>query len=106
MSAGSASPGEVRLRLAESGEAWVARGALLLDAALAAGLALPFGCRSARCGVCRVEVLDGGGGLAPPGPLEALTLRTFGCSPEVRLACQARLAGPATVRPAVEPDPS
>lgn len=105
MSAEPAARGAIRLRLA-GGEVFVARGAILLDAALAAGLALPFGCRSARCGVCRVEVLDGGGGLEPPGPAEVLTLRAFGCPSEVRLACQARLAGPATVRPVARSDPN
>ena len=69
-------------------------GVTLLEAALEHGLDLPFGCMSAKCGVCRVEVLEGTeSGLEPPSTLERLVLEGFHCPPGVRLACQAHLAG-------------
>ena len=37
----------------------VPAGTTILDAALAAGIAYPFGCRSGNCGVCKSELLDG-----------------------------------------------
>lgn len=72
------------------------QGAILLDAAEEAGNFLPFGCRTAKCGVCRVEVVEGT--LTEPGTLESLTLERFRCSENMRLACQARVDGPVTVR--------
>ena len=33
--------------------------------------AIPYGCRSARCGMCRVHVLEGAQALAPPTEEEA-----------------------------------
>ncbi|HEX9795296.1 MAG TPA: 2Fe-2S iron-sulfur cluster-binding protein [Planctomycetota bacterium] len=78
-------------------------GATLLDSALDHGVPLPFGCQSAKCGVCRVEVSGGAAGeaigLHPPSTLEAAVLEGFGCPSGVRLACQARVRGPVTVRP-------
>ena len=76
-------------------------GTTLLEAGLEHGLDMPFGCMSAKCGVCRVEVLEGAGsGLEPPSMLERLVLEGFHCPPGVRLACQARLAGDLVVRTA------
>jgi CDP-4-dehydro-6-deoxyglucose reductase/ferredoxin-NAD(P)+ reductase (naphthalene dioxygenase ferredoxin-specific) len=37
----------------------VPAGTTILDAALAAGIAYPFGCRSGNCGACKSELLDG-----------------------------------------------
>jgi adenylate cyclase len=49
----------------------------------------------ARCGTCRVRVLDGMENLSPPGAAEAETLgRLHLCASNVRLACQAILVGP------------
>ena len=89
-----------RLRLEPAGrEAEVETGGVLLHTALDHGLPIPFGCQSAKCGVCRVEVLHGAQtGLAPPSDLEILTLQGFRSAPGVRLACQARLCGDVTVR--------
>lgn len=89
-----------RLRLEPEGlEVPAAVGASVLDAGLDAGLDLPFGCLSAKCGVCRVEVLAGAeSGLEPASDLEQVVLAGFHCPPGVRLACQARVAGDVTVR--------
>ncbi|MBV8402070.1 MAG: (2Fe-2S)-binding protein [Acetobacteraceae bacterium] len=48
----------------------------------------------ARCGTCRVRVLDGMENLSPPGAAETETLgRLHLCASDVRLACQAILIG-------------
>lgn len=61
---------------------------------------VPFNCRSASCGMCRVRVLEGAGDLAPPAEDELDLLAVFDQAPPlVRLACQVRLReGAARVR--------
>jgi ferredoxin len=61
---------------------------------------VPFSCRSASCGTCRVDVLEGGDRLAPPRDEELDVLDIFGDSPgRTRLACQAfALPGPGRIR--------
>ena len=65
---------------------------------------VPFSCRSASCGTCRVDVLEGASLLAPPSDEELDVLDIFGDDPaRRRLACQARVVGVAgrvRVRPA------
>lgn len=71
-------------------DARIAEGARLLDLADEhPELDLPFSCRAATCGTCRVEVLEGGDALAPAAPEERELLEAFGEPPAVRLACQA-----------------
>jgi len=50
--------------------------------------AVPYSCRSASCGTCRIEVLEGGTALAPPDDEEQDVLELFGDGPGVRLCCQ------------------
>jgi ferredoxin len=53
---------------------------------------VPFSCRSASCGTCRVDVLDGAELLEPPRGDELEVLDLFGDDPaHRRLACQARV---------------
>jgi 2Fe-2S ferredoxin len=53
---------------------------------------VPFSCRGATCGSCRIEVIEGVVHLAPPTPRECETLAIFEDDPSKRrLACQARL---------------
>lgn len=52
---------------------------------------VPFSCRSATCGTCRVEVVEGAAALAPPEEEELEVLALFGDPPEVRLCCQLRV---------------
>jgi ferredoxin len=54
---------------------------------------VPFSCRSATCGTCRVRVVEGAGALAPAADEEREVLALFGDPPEVRLCCQLRLTG-------------
>jgi ferredoxin len=89
-----------RVRVEPHGASFEApAGATLLDAALDQGLPMPFGCQSARCGLCCVAVREGSSGLAPPSRLEAAVLEGLRCPPGARLACQARLEGDVTVEP-------
>jgi adenylate cyclase len=64
----------------------------------------------ARCSTCRVRVLDGAEGLAPPSEAEAALLKRIGADADVRLACQirprqaltvTRLLNPGTAAPAL-----
>lgn len=54
---------------------------------------VPFSCRSANCGTCRVEVREGMGDLLPPEDEELDVLDVFGDDPKRhRLCCQIKLA--------------
>lgn len=60
---------------------------------------VPFSCRSASCGTCQVEVVEGAALLEPPGESERELLELLAGPPEARLACQARVrAGAGRVR--------
>lgn len=51
----------------------------------------------ARCSTCRVRVAAGAEALEPPNQAERRTLAAINAPPDVRLACQLRIADPATV---------
>ncbi len=60
---------------------------------------VPFSCRAASCGTCRVQVVEGGDALSAAEIEEIEVLDIFGDSPEeVRLCCQARLLGGAATK--------
>ena len=83
-----------------TGAAFCARpGQALLDAAGAAGLDLPHGCRSGTCGACAVEILQGAEHLDPPDPIEADSLDRYRMRDCERLACRATTRGPVVLRP-------
>ncbi|HET9959753.1 MAG TPA: 2Fe-2S iron-sulfur cluster-binding protein [Polyangiaceae bacterium] len=83
-----------RKKLVES-----ARGGELVDICDEHLAPIPFSCRSASCGTCEVEVLEGQELLEPPGPVEAELLQVLRAAPSHRLACQARVKdGPGMVR--------
>lgn len=75
-------------------------GGELRDACDEAAAPVPFSCRSTSCGTCRVDVIDGGELLDPPGDEELSVLEIFGDDPaRRRLACTARVqALPGVVR--------
>lgn len=54
-----------------------------------------------RCSTCRVDVIEGGEQLPPPGPDEARLLARIGAPPSVRLACQIRPVADISVVPLV-----
>jgi 2Fe-2S ferredoxin len=52
---------------------------------------IPFSCRGASCGTCRIDVLEGADQLEPPADEELDVLDIFGDDPSKRrLACQAK----------------
>ncbi|MGA3123316.1 MAG: 2Fe-2S iron-sulfur cluster-binding protein [Polyangiaceae bacterium] len=67
-------------------------GGRLLDLCDEWSAPVPFGCRSASCGTCRIHVLEGADLLQPPAESETDLLTLMGDSPaRHRLACQALL---------------
>jgi 2Fe-2S ferredoxin len=73
-------------------EVEAALGTSLLDASDGPEAPIPYCCRSASCGTCRVEVLEGADCLSQPEEDELDVLDMYGESAErVRLACQAKL---------------
>lgn len=79
-------------------------GGALIDLCDERSAPVPFSCRSASCGTCRVEVLEGAELLDPPADEELDVLDIFGDDPKkTRLACQAKIktgAGRLVIRPA------
>jgi adenylate cyclase len=74
-------------------------GERLLDAILAAGIDHRHICGgNGFCTSCRIEVLAGSQNLSPVSALERARLGSD--AGDLRLACQTRAHGPATVRPA------
>jgi ferredoxin len=66
---------------------------------------VPFSCRGATCGTCRVVVLEGEALLLPPNEDEVSLLALFGSPPGHRLACQAVMhpgGGRLVVRPVMD----
>ena len=51
------------------------------------GLPIPFSCRSANCGTCRIDVLEGWSELQPAEKIECDVLALFDAAPTHRLAC-------------------
>jgi ferredoxin len=67
---------------------------------------VPFSCRAANCGTCRVEVKEGMSGFAPADDEELGVLDIFGDDEKkVRLCCQLKLVRdvPRVVLRVVEP---
>ncbi len=54
---------------------------------------IPFSCRHANCGTCRVEVREGMPLCAPPDEDERALLEHLNATPAHRLACQLRVLG-------------
>ncbi len=84
----------------ETSEADAPAGGALVDLCDASNAPIPFSCRSASCGTCRVVVLEGANLLAEAEDEELQVLDAFGQKPpDRRLACQAKmLSGPGLVR--------
>jgi ferredoxin len=81
-------------------EMFVESGSAVIDACDLHAAPIPFCCRSAACGTCRVDVLEGSEHLLPPAQDELELLYAFDADPaRTRLACQLRLQpGSARVR--------
>jgi 2Fe-2S ferredoxin len=85
-------------------EAEAPAGTRLVDLCDERNAAVPFSCRSASCGTCRIDVLEGADLLEAPRDDELDILDLFGDDPSrTRLACQAHVraaGGRVRVRPA------
>ncbi len=95
-----------RVRVVYDGgiEITVPRGLTLLEASRLLGVPHASVCGGrGRCSTCRVRVLEAGGAPPPPAAAEARVLARIGAGPDVRLACQLRLAGPLRVVRLVPP---
>jgi ferredoxin len=78
-------------------------GARLVDLCDERNAPVPFSCRSASCGTCRIDVLEGVDLLEAPRDEELDILDIFGDDPKRRrLACQAQV-GPREGRLRVRP---
>jgi ferredoxin len=67
-------------------------GARLIDLCDERSASIPFSCRSASCGTCRIDVLEGAALLDPPADEELEVLDIFGDDPSRRrLACQVQV---------------
>lgn len=81
-------------------------GGTLGDLCDASSAPIPFSCRSATCGTCRLVVLEGANELLPPEEDELDLLDVFGATPDKqRLACQAKIRpgeGKLRVRPVTD----
>ena len=68
-------------------------GGAIVDACDTSNADVPFSCRSASCGTCRVVVLEGGVLLTEAEDEELQVLDAFGVAPaKQRLACQAKVS--------------
>lgn len=66
---------------------------------------VPFSCRSASCGTCRVRVKEGMALLSKPQADELDVLEVFGDGKDVRLCCQIEVVGEGNiVLDVVEPE--
>lgn len=81
-------------------EADLPNGGRLVDLCDERSAPVPFSCRSANCGTCRIEVIQGAELLEPARNDELEVLDLFGDDPaRCRLACQAHVRpGPGCLR--------
>lgn len=84
----------------ESREVDAPAGGALVDLCDTSNAPIPFSCRSASCGTCRIVVLEGAHLLAEAEDEELQVLDAFGQTPpDRRLCCQAKaLAGAGIIR--------
>lgn len=77
----------------------VPEGESLLEPLLIAGVPMAHACGGrARCSTCRLRVEEGMEHFAPREAAESELAQRLGLTPDIRLACQAKLRGPARVR--------
>jgi 2Fe-2S ferredoxin len=82
----------------ETQEVDAAGGAALVDLCDDSNAPIPFSCRSASCGTCRIVVLEGANLLAEAEDEELQVLDAFGQGPpDRRLACQAKVIAAAGI---------
>jgi 2Fe-2S ferredoxin len=96
--------GEVDLRIGSAPPMRARLGERLIDVCEKHDGKIPFSCRAASCGTCAVRVLDGMANLSRMDDRERIVIEDLEQGgPNVRLACQVRVFGPAHVE-LVTPD--
>ena len=89
----------VLLELEGHGVVEVSSGTTILAAACQAGVDVPHYCGgTCSCGTCRVEIVSGADKLSPAAGREQMVLGAERTRAGDRLACQARILGPVSVR--------
>ena len=75
-----------KIKSAENGkEVNIKENALIKEAC--EDLGVPFGCQNGICGVCTIEIVEGGKNLQPLNDRE----EAMGCNDKKRLACQCKI---------------
>ena len=74
-------------------------GTRVIEVSEKVGSAITYGCRECDCGNCLMEVVQGAENLSDPSVLEDRVLRESLAGRSERLACQAQVLGPVTVKP-------
>lgn len=75
----------------------VETGASLQDVCTEHSTSVLFGCFSARCGICRIRVLENPEGLSEMTDMERELLEMLSASPKERLACQCKIVDDVTI---------
>lgn len=77
----------------------IAAGETILEAALRADIPHAYACGgNAKCSTCRIWILEGHDHCEAPGERERALSEPLGFGPEMRLACQTRVAGDVRLR--------
>jgi adenylate cyclase len=96
--------GTIRIIYPDGRAVRIPKGLSVLDASRRAGIPHAAVCGGrARCTTCRVRVLLGSEGLAPPSPAEARALAPLGTDRAVRLACQLKPTADISIWPLMPP---
>ncbi len=74
-------------------------GTRVIEVSEKVGSSITYGCRECDCGNCLMQVVDGIENLSEPSVLEDRVLRDVMAGRKERLACQAQVLGPVTVKP-------
>jgi ferredoxin len=61
------------------------------------GTSILFGCFSARCGICRIRVVENKSGLSEMTEMERELIEMLSLPPDERLACQCKVVGDVTL---------
>ena len=101
--ANAASVDKVEIRFVAGPTVLASHGEPLLDIAEANGVKIDAGCRMGMCGADPVRVLEGEKNLSPAMGTERSTLERLSVGEGCRMACMAKVQGPVTVVPTVDP---
>lgn len=78
----------LRIEVIGAGTVECPAGERLLDVFDEARGLVGFGCRGATCGICAIDVVEGGELLTGPDAIERIALEELEAGPHERLACR------------------